>query len=479
LPPGRLYRVYGILAAAFLSGCPGPPDQEAVPPAASSAPVTLAVPAGHGLSEAWQVAAAEWEATSGARCTFEEVDLTETPLPPESAALAVVPLQDLATLLDSGWPATIDEASPGYPLTREVFDGLRRALSVRGGDAVAVPLACPVLACYYRADLLEAAGLSPPNTWDDYGRILTALPDWAPGLTAVEPWNEDFRATMFLARAVPAALHPDNFSLYLDVETGEPLIHDPPFTAALEEAIRVAPLLDPRSRELGPADCIREVLEGRCALAIGAHDPRPQTDPRSDSEPSRSDESLRVGIAMLPGAARVYQRQTGEWQPAPEGSAAHRVTLIGFDGWMVCAAAQLDAEARTAAWQLWTTLDSPELSGPAQPWAGAVVRSSRLADVLQHPSSGFRSDEWRAQVQTAADSLNSGRVVFDLPLPERQRFRDTLAAQLSTALAGEKAAQEALQAVRDDWNSIIDELGRRRVVNVYRACSGLSRLPEP
>jgi hypothetical protein len=194
---------------------------------------------------------------------------------------------------------------------------------------------------------------------------------------------------------------------------------------------------------------------------------------------SRTDETLRVGIEPLPGAARIFQRQNGAWQSPPEGAIAHRVTLIGFDGWMVCAAARLDSQARADAWNLWTTLESPELGGPASPWFDSLVRSSRLADVLQRPAEHFRPGEWRAQVQVVADSLNDRRIAFDLPLPERERFRDILTQHVSAAMTGEEPAGAALQAVHAEWSALIDELGRPRVVNVYRACSGLSPLPEP
>ena len=53
---------------------------------------------------------------------------------------------------------------------------------------------CPVrtLVCYLRRDLLDQAGLKLPETWEDYHVLLEKLPEWAPGLAAVEPWSEEF-----------------------------------------------------------------------------------------------------------------------------------------------------------------------------------------------------------------------------------------------------------------------------------------------
>lgn len=469
-----------LIAALLPAGCsPNESDpQQAARPAVPGLEVSVAVPAGLGLQEDWQIAVSEWEAASGARCTIEEVEnLQESSLPPGSAGLAVVPLSNLPALIDAGWAAPIEPESPAGPWVDEVFTGLARSLADAEGNAWGIPLSSPVLACYYRADLLERAGLSPPSTWDEYRGLVETLPEWAPGLSASEPWGEGFRASLFLARAAPAALHPDNYSLYLDVEEGTPLIGDPPFEAALQESLEILGLIDPRARSLGPADCVDDVFAGRSALAIGSPGIAARGAGGSFGEPGRADD-IRVGVAPLPGAVRVYRRQTGQWSAPPGGAAVHRVTLVGFDGWMVCAAARLDPSARSAAWQLWTTLESPDFEGTARPWSRAPVRTSQLAAVLQHPAPGFRTEEWQAHVQAEADSLHAVRTVLDLPLPERERFRSILTRRISAAMEGEETAAQALDGVRDEWEKLVDELGRERIVNVYRACSGLSPLSE-
>ena len=473
------WRLVGpCLASCLLAGCPSGKDADPQkgPRPAATADVAVAVPAGLGLADAWQVAAAEWEVSTGAQSSIQEVPVSSQGRPPESADLAVMPLAELATLLDAGWLATIDDRSPVFAQTQDLLPGLRRAISQSGGRSAGLPLASPVLACYYRADLLEAAGKSPPASWTEYRQLVETLPEWAPGLSAVEPWSEEFRSTMFLARSVSAALHPDNFSLYLDVESGEVLIDKPPFVAALDDASALLQQLDPRSLELSPVDCVNELLAGRAALAIGA--PEALFPLRQRTADAQQNDSIRVGVAPLPGAERVYHVQTGDWRAPTNGTAVQRVTLIGFDGLIVCAAAGREPLVRTSAWGLWNTLDSPDLVVGERPWSSAVVSPSRLTDVLRQPLPGFGVESWRAHVQAAADSLNLNRTVLDLPLPERDRFRTILTDHVSQALAQEATAAEALAAVRGEWEQLIDELGRRRVVNIYRLSSGLSPLAD-
>src|SRR5262249_36247776 len=147
---------------------------------------------------------------------------------------------------------TDDDQGVGW---RDLFAGLAGKFAARKGTPLFVPLSCPVLVCYYRRDLLGAAGLNPPQTWDDYQQLLEKLPNWAPGLAAAEPWGENFRATMFLARGVCAAQHSGHYSLFFDIETGAPLIDSPGFVRALETARAAVAKMPQDVLTYGPVDC--------------------------------------------------------------------------------------------------------------------------------------------------------------------------------------------------------------------------------
>ncbi len=475
----RFARWAAIGVVPWALGCPSrdePTDDVRSRPDFSNTELGVGVPRSSGLAVEWRIAVGEWESAQGAVCRVEELDLSGPgevlPHLSDETALLVAPLPLVPELVDAAWLSPLDTTLDvrAAAVWQGLSSGLRQGLAAPGKHPALVPVDCPVLACYYRADLLHAAGREPPTSWRDYQQLLDTLHEWAPGLAAVEPWHRDFRATNYLARAASFALHPDNLSLFIDLETGQPLIGEPPFVHALAAAQAARERLDPRSLTLTPADCFREVAAGRAALAIGI--------PGNDLSTMERAADIRIGVAPLPGADRVYHRELGEWVPPADGQAVNQVTLVGFDGLVVCVSARVAKQTQRAAWDLWASIDAQEDSASRvnRP-ARRLCRASGVDDVSRNPPAGWPVEEWREQVRTVTGILESSRVVTDLPLPHRREFHGRLTARLSEALDGTRSADEALQLAAADWQALIDQLGARRVRNVCRQCSGLSALP--
>jgi multiple sugar transport system substrate-binding protein len=231
-----------------------------------------------GFRTAWEGPLNEWAAQTGGKYTLTELKPGERPdgsslfEGDDRQTLAIFPLEQAPSLIAAGKLAPIPESLHGADengvLWSELFAGLAAKIASRKDTPLLVPLECPVLVCYYRHDLLNAAGLNPPQTWDEYQQLLERITAWAPGLVALEPWSEQFRATMFLARAVSLAQHPGHYSLYFDIETGEPLIDSPGFVRALEAARAAVARMGPVVLAYNPADCRTALLSGRAALAV-------------------------------------------------------------------------------------------------------------------------------------------------------------------------------------------------------------------
>jgi len=456
-----------IAVVLVMSGCPDPARPAAVtPPSASGATVDFSAPAELKLAEHWQLQLEEWSAATRGQVHLHETQ-TAADRPPTrpDATLAVVPLREIPDLIAADWLSPLDDSEVAERDWDDVLRGLRNGISQPGGDPQLIPVACPVLACYYRADLLEAAGRHPPQTWEQYQTLLEELPAWSNGLPAFEPWAPEFRSTLFLARAACSALHPDNVSILLDLQSGEPQIGMPPFVQTLDEGLAALKHLDPQSLQSGPADCARAVLEGRAALAIG-------TPPLTGVEIAR-DPNTVIGTVRLPGATRVFEPTSQAWTPTPDG-APSRVTVVGFGGFAVCSSRAASAEARTAGWGLWDSLqrnsDEDDL-----PFGPAVCRQRDVPAALQRAQAGFNATEWRQHVTATVGALQETRVLLDLPLPEPVRFRELLTVRLTEAIEGAPAAT-ALEQAAVDWKALITELDEQRVLNVYRQCHGLSPL---
>jgi len=459
---GTFRRIGVLLLTVVLYGCPkGQDDAPTAPDDAAGLRVSVAVPAGYEIDEDWELAISEWESETNATAEIVEVeDEVGSETPPESTTLLIAPMRTVGQLVVEGWPGVAPEEVAESSEWRDLLGGCRE-LSIVGGRPTFLPLDCPVLAVYFRSDLLTAAGLAPPETWSDYQRLLETLGEWAPGLSAVEPQAGDSLSALYLARAAGYALHPDNYSFVLDVESGAPLIAEPPFAAALDALAAVQPFLDPASETMRPAECFRAVVEGRAAMGIGF----PATDASRASD-------VAVGVCKMPGAERIFHRGIGDWEDAPQGG--HHVTTAGFAGFIACVAAT--AESPAVHWDLLASIN--EQSGGLERRFGhrGVCHVSALADA--QPSRGLEFGEWREFLDVVAATFAETRVIHDLPLPERAQFEQPLIEAIRSVQNGSETSEAALAKASGEWSNLIEKLGRRRVLNTYRQCVGLSPLPE-
>ena len=114
------------------------------------------------------------------------------------------------------WVAPIDaQIKPAYKLD-DIFDGLRGSYSWQGG-LFGVPIYAEVTILYYRKDLLDAAGLQPPKTFDELEAAAAKLtkPPQVFGIALrglrgegmnVYPWTEWMRS--YGANFLDAKMHP-------------------------------------------------------------------------------------------------------------------------------------------------------------------------------------------------------------------------------------------------------------------------------
>src|SRR5579863_5687200 len=207
----------------------------------------------------------------------------------------------------------------------DIFAGLRERVLSIGGAPTLLPLSCPILTCYLRRDLLDKAGLKAPETWQEYQSLIDSLPKWAPGLTIAEPWSQDFRATTFLWRAVSRVKNGGSFSVFFDIDTGDPLIDSEGFVRALTEAVASVSKMSADAKTLTPAECRRLILTGKAAMAL-AFEPG-----RVDEPPVERMKGITLSFVRAPGSRQVYRRQSNTWEtPAEQG--LNYVTLAPFGG---------------------------------------------------------------------------------------------------------------------------------------------------
>ena len=450
--------------------------------------IRVAVPRGWGFKDLWEVQLEEWGARTGARAELVEVDMTDSggPLLKADAApqLILFPWTRRGELLADRQllafpPDSLVESKLDWD---DLFQGLReKQAQIDVGPGLA-PIGAPVLVCYYRSDLLEKAGLKPPETWDDYQTLLDQLETWAPGLTAVEPWSPEFRATMFLARAIPYVKNSGQYSIYFNVEDGQPFIASPGFVKALDGAQAALKKLAPEVLKYDPVTCRNLIVSGKSALAIGLESGPAAggfnlaaTTPSADKGTAAVTraEAVAIGLCRLPGAAQVYDTTSNAWT-SRENQATNFVTLTGFSGLCAGVPSSTKPEQVGAALNLLAALLLDE--GTAfPPGVKSLCRESQTPDAAEWVGKELSPAEAGKYVAAVGKSLRDRQQASELPVLGHVEFRASLTKGLTSCLESGQSPTDALNTVAAEWKEILKKFGAAQVLSSYRSALGLSR----
>lgn len=480
-----------LLAAQILSGCPkrdASQDATADPQPYAGVDVRVILPGGYDLATAWTPGFEDWAAGAAASYTVREIDFSQSnsdndawleTLRAESAALVLLPTTAVPRLLADGLAAPI----PGTlvdtdgELWRSVPSPVRKALGMQGDKPTVLPVTSATLVLFYRTDLLARSGRSVPRTWDEYDELVATVTEWAPGLTAIEPRGAESLVTLFLARSAAGAKSPTQYSFELDISTGDPLISSGAFVRTAEAMSRLTPDLADDARSASFTDCMQAALTGRAAIGIAAIG----TDGLADAESAAAgttEEPVATDLefAPLPGSRDVFNRETAAWEPL-SGNQLNRPALCGFGGLCVCVLSTAPEREQAAAWDLLRTLSAVQEEGviPAAP--GLLVRESGLSASLSRQFSSLSAASQRSLEQAVLATFQSPQLIAELPCHGRQTLLNILDDALRSVLEHGEDAGSALDRAAESWRGILDEMGRRDVLNNYRRRLGLGAMP--
>lgn len=474
--------VFWVLIAAsliVLCGCPA-----AAPPTSGTGnaqpfkgqEVALVVPASLQLPALWEVVGHEWAEQTGATLRWSEYsneggkslqDTLAEPVP-NGGRIILFPLQELSRI--DQYLAPVDTAKTPELDLKDVFKGLRERIVSRNRTAVAIPISAPVLLCYYRADLLKAAGLKPPETWDDYQALVDSLDRWAPGLTAVEPLATGFGATLLSARTLAYAKHPENYSVWFDLESGDPMLNSTGFQEAVAVAVRAWKKMPPTITELSPLECRRQVLSGKAALAIGQE---PIFEPKASSVERAS--GIDVGVCRLPGSRRVYNTNSKRWDSLPQTS-IHAPGLAGFVGSAIGVGLGEDVTKDPAAWHLFSTLVGPQFEANWSHLPKSPCRESQVSTATSWNESGLTIEETSRAVDATAQTLRENQVVSASPTPFEPEFQRLTEKMIGRLLRDDLDPTIALQELQAEFEEVLARVGKATFRSSYRRGLGLPAL---
>lgn len=460
---------------SFLCGCPSSP---ATKPSTNVQPfrgqeVNLVVPASLQLPAIWEVTLQEWMSQTGATIRWSEYSESEPgslekliSTPAEAGGRVILfPLRQLSQLDRHLAPITADRTTIDL---KDLFKGLRDRVVSRNRTPVAIPISAPVLLCYYRADLLAAAGLKPPETWDEYQSLLDSLDRWAPGLAAVEPLAPKHRATLFFARSLAFAKHPENYSVWFDLDSGKPVLQSAGFEDAIAFANRAWSKMPSSIANLTPEACRIQVLEGKAALAIGV-------EPTIGADRVTRADSIEIGVCRLPGSRRVFNPNSNRWDLLPD-SAVHAPAICAFDGLAISVGAS-DADAGSAAaWHLLSMLVGDQFESNWAELPKSPCRESQTSTATSWNESGLTVEEASQSVDATAQMLRDSQLVADLPLPDADSYRAATERLIGKLLFKEVDPPTALRLLQAEFEQIAQNAAAGPLRDNYRRGLGLPKL---
>jgi ABC-type glycerol-3-phosphate transport system substrate-binding protein len=454
------------------AGCPQATPVKKAPPA-PSAPLKLLVVDDQPLGEA---IAREWQSRTEAELDVKQATLADiqraSRLP---ADIVVFPAGELGLLVQRELVRPLDEdalADEAFD-RRDILDQVRLREMVWGNKTVAVPLGSPRLLVVYRRDVLDALGLAPPQTWQDYQALFERLAaENKPELAAIEPLADGWAGQMLLARAAGYVTHRDQVSPLFDYQTLEPLIASAPYVRALEELVKANQGRD-SAKAMTPAEAWSAVRGGQAALAITWAQSAVDGAPAKLAEPTLLTTSV-LGFAQLPGSREVYNVSRQRWDER-EADEEIYVPLLAVSGRLAAATTTTADAAAAQNFLVW--LAGRETSAAIAPASRATTlfRQSHLVSAGRFDPS-LDAATAKAYWAALARACQLQRYV-SLRLPGRGEYLSALDKAVHAALVGDKPPAEALAAADDEWRKITEKLGRAAQQRALKRELGQESLP--
>ncbi|HSG73511.1 MAG TPA: hypothetical protein VLA12_24050, partial [Planctomycetaceae bacterium] len=238
----------------------------------------------------------------------------------------------------------------------------------------------------------------------------------------------------------------------------------PGFVKGLQDSRDIQPLLDPRSAEFSPDDCLAELMNGTAAIGIAS------AFPAADRElPAPTNRDARWGTVPLPGASRVFDPGRKEWQPPSEG-ALNRVTLTGWEGLLAGVRSGGTDLSERACWNLLRTLLVETGAGAFAPGRMTPTRLSISREAALPPLPGLDA---RRFTEAVTKSFRESSVVPVLVISKRELFLESLDKTVGHVLAGESEPQAALEELAKSWRSLLDQHGKQDLIDSYKGGLGV------
>ena len=387
-------------------------------------------------------------------------------------------LEDLTPYVNADEAIQWDDIAPFFRNFSAMYDG----------NIYLIPLDGDFHMVYYRTDVLEAAGLEPPKTWDDYLAVAAAVD----GQDMNGDGEGDYGSCISKRRSAqswqwfPSFASPYIQSMgtsqgaFFDTETFKPLVDNEGFIRALEIYKATGEYGPPDEVTLDVGGTRTLFISGRCALSLDWGDIGSLA-----VDPEQSVVQDKVGAIITPGSTEVIDRATGKLVPCDETLCPYAIDgvnhapVASFGGWSGGVSSGISQEKKDAAYAYFSYV-----SQPAQSNVDVTIgktgfnpyRISQFQDLTAWLENGFSEKAANDYLGAIEASLSNPNMVLDLRVPQNQRYQQVVTDPiLSQFLAGEYTAEEAAKAISDQWEEITNEIGRDSQLAAYIASLGIQK----
>ena len=355
-----------------------------------------------------------------------------------------------------------------------------------GDKTYGIPVDGDYYMLYYRSDLLEAASLEPPSTWEDYLKIAETFheqdlngdgtPDYGSCLTK-QPNHVSWWAFWSIAGSF---LQSEGTSqgAFFDTETMQPLTNNEAFAQALDVYKATGKYGPPGELNHDMEDARELFIDGRCALTLD-HGNTGTLTIIPDSKVVD-----KVATAPLPGSREVLDRQTGKLVACDKFTCPFAIDGVNHApyaaliGWSAGVNAASDPDVQAAAYAFISYV-----SQPAQSNIDVTIgetgfnpyRISQLSDTQSWIEAGMSRTAANKYLGGIGASLNNPNIMLDLTIPNEHSYQQEIVdATLAAFLAGDISRDEVMAEITTGWEKLTEELGREEQKTFYRTSLGLT-----
>jgi multiple sugar transport system substrate-binding protein len=340
----------------------------------------------------------------------------------------------------------------------------------------------------YRSDIFSDAALGEawaadggegewgvPTTWQQMnaytkflkGKTLDSTGEDLYGfLDAVKPGG-GFTWYFFASRASAYAKFPGDPAWLFNPDNMDPYVNNPAFVRALQDMIDTIDYQPADQKNADLLTTLGQILSGQGAACAWWGD--------VGSNVYTNDASIvqdKMGFSILPGSTDVYNNKAAAWE-TPDGG-PNFAPNEAYIGWGLYVMKKSEERGvNEAAWDLAAHLGGKDLSTwtTIYPSGFQPYRNSHF-NLQYWTDAGLPPEFAESYLASQADSYNHPNGAIEPRIPGIFDYYIAAEEEVSKAVAGEKSAEDALNAAAAKWQEITDRLGREEQLKLYQGALG-------